>query len=59
MIRVTDTGVGLDQSGSGLGTGLTTLRERLRLLFGDAAQLRLTSGAPRGVAVEIDLPART
>jgi len=59
VIRVTDTGVGLDQSGSGLGTGLTTLRERLRLLFGDAAQLRLTSGAPRGVAVEIDLPART
>ena len=59
VIRVTDTGVGLDQSGSGLGTGLTTLRERLRLLFGDAAQLRLTSGAPRGVAVEIDLPAQT
>ena len=59
VIRVTDTGVGLDLSGSGLGTGLTTLRERLRLLFGDAAQLRLTSGAPRGVAVEIDLPAQT
>jgi len=59
VIRVTDTGVGLDQSGSGLGTGLTTLRERLRLLFGDAAQLRLTSGAVRGVAVEIDLPAQT
>jgi signal transduction histidine kinase len=59
VIRVTDTGVGLDRSGSGLGTGLTTLRERLRLLFGDAAQLRLTSGAPRGVAVEIDLPAHT
>jgi signal transduction histidine kinase len=59
VIRVTDTGVGLDQPGSGLGTGLTTLRERLRLLFGDAAQLRLTSGDPRGVAVEIDLPAQT
>ena len=24
----------------------------------DAAQLRLTSGAPRGVAVEVDLPAQ-
>jgi Histidine kinase/Histidine kinase-, DNA gyrase B-, and HSP90-like ATPase len=59
VVRVTDTGAGLQQSGSGLGTGLTTLRERLQLIFGDAAQLRLTSGAPRGVAVEIDLPAQT
>jgi LytS/YehU family sensor histidine kinase len=58
VVRVTDTGAGLQQSGSGLGTGLTTLRERLQLIFGDAAQLRLTSGAPRGVAVEIDLPAQ-
>jgi hypothetical protein len=59
VVRVTDTGAGLQQSGTGLGTGLTTLRERLRLIFGDAAQLRLTSGAPGGVAVEIDLPAHT
>jgi hypothetical protein len=35
------------------------LRERLQLIFGDAAELRLTSGAPRGVVVEIDLPAQT
>jgi hypothetical protein len=59
VVRVTDTGVGLRSSANGLGTGLTTLRERLRLNFGDAAQLRLTSGAPRGVAVEVDMPART
>ena len=59
VVRVTDTGVGLHQSANGLGTGLTTLRERLQLIFGDAAQLRLTSGVPRGVAVEIDLPAQT
>ncbi len=59
VVRVTDTGAGLQQSGSNLGTGLTTLRERLQLIFGDAAALRLTSGAPRGVAVEIDLPAQT
>ncbi len=58
VVRVTDTGAGLHQSGSGLGTGLTTLRERLQLIFGDAAQLRLTSAAPRGVTVEVDLPAR-
>jgi hypothetical protein len=57
VVRVTDTGAGLHQSANGLGTGLTTLRERLQLIFGDAAQLRLTSGAPRGVAVEVDMPA--
>jgi signal transduction histidine kinase len=59
VVRVADTGAGLRQSGGGPGTGLTTLRERLQLIFGETAQLRLTSVAPRGVAVEIDLPART
>jgi hypothetical protein len=59
VVRVTDTGAGLHESANGLGTGLTTLRERLQLIFGDAAQLRLTSGAPRGVAVEVDMPAHT
>jgi LytS/YehU family sensor histidine kinase len=59
VIRVTDTGAGLHPSAHGLGTGLTTLRERLQLIFGDPAQLRLTSGAPRGVAVEVDMPAQT
>ena len=59
VIRVIDTGAGLRQSANGLGTGLTTLRERLQLIFGDDAQLRLTSGTPRGVAVEIEMPAQT
>jgi len=59
VVRVTDTGAGLHESANGLGTGLTTLRERLQLIFGDAAQLRLTSGVPRGVAVEVDMPAQT
>jgi len=59
VVRVTDTGAGLHESANGLGTGLTTLRERLQLIFGDAAQLRLTSGATRGVAVEVDIPAET
>ena len=34
VVRVTDTGAGLHQSANGLGTGLATLRERLRLIFG-------------------------
>jgi sensor histidine kinase YesM len=59
VIRVVDTGVGLRHAANGLGTGLTALRERLRLIFGDAAHLRLTDNAPRGTAAEIDMPART
>ena len=48
VVRVTDTGAGLHQSANGLGTGLTTLRERLQLIFGDAAHLRLIAGrSPR------------
>ena len=59
VIRVSDTGAGLHQSATGLGTGLTTLRERLQMIFGDAAQLRLTPNTPRGAIVEIEMPART
>ena len=57
MVRVTDSGAGLQPSARGLGTGLDTLRERLRLIFGDAAQLRLRSAVPRGVVVEVEMPA--
>jgi hypothetical protein len=59
LVRVSDSGAGLDPSANGLGTGLTTLRERLQLIFGDAAHLRLTSRTPRGVVVELDMPAQT
>lgn len=58
VVRVRDTGVGLRPVSGGLGTGLTTLRERLRLSFGDDAQLRLTEQRPRGVCAELELPAR-
>ena len=40
------------------GPGLATLRERLRLIFGDAAHLRMTPNDPRGTVVEIEMPAR-
>jgi len=59
VIRVTDTGAGLQPSVDGLGTGLATLRERLRIVFDDAADLRLTSAASGGVAAEIDMPVLT
>ena len=58
LVRVSDTGVGLQASSGGLGTGLSTLRERLRLVFGDDAQLRLSAVQPHGVMAELDLPAR-
>jgi two-component sensor histidine kinase len=58
VVRVSDTGTGLRQSGNGLGTGLSTLRERLQLAFGGDAQLRVTEQRPRGVCAEVDLPAR-
>lgn len=57
MVRVSDTGIGLQSSNSGLGTGLSTLRERLQLIFGNAAQLRVSAQQPRGVCAELDLPA--
>jgi hypothetical protein len=58
VIRVTDTGLGLESTGGGLGTGLATLRERLQLAFGAEARLDLRTVEPHGVCAEIDLPAR-
>jgi len=58
IIRVADTGVGLGVSNGGLGTGLSTLRERLQLVFGGAAELRVRANAPRGVVAEIEIPAQ-
>lgn len=67
-LRVVDSGVGLEavrgggtlatETSTGLGTGLSTLRERLRLSFGEAAQLRLLARQPRGLCAEIDFPAQ-
>ena len=58
FIRVKDTGVGLKQMGRGLGTGLATLRERLKLAFDGDAQLTLTEVAPHGVCAEVSFAAR-
>lgn len=56
---VTDTGVGLQVAGRGLGTGLVSLRERLQLAFGAEAQLLLSEVVPHGVRAEVSFPART
>ena len=55
--RVIDTGVGLQPAGEGLGTGLSTLRERMQLAFGGDAQLRLSGLVPHGVCAELEFPA--
>ncbi len=56
-VLVSDTGVGLKHAGGGLGTGLSTLRERLQLSFGPGTQLNLTEVQPHGVCVELVFPA--
>ena len=56
--EVIDTGVGLAQAGGGPGTGLSTLRERLQLVFGSDARLRLSALAPHGARAEVDFPAQ-
>lgn len=56
--QVIDTGVGLGDGFDNLGTGLSNLRERLRLMFGDSAGLRLVPLQPGGVSAELEFPAR-
>lgn len=57
LIRVSDTGVGLRRTDEGLRTGLSTLRERLLLMFGDDAQLRIAPRESGGVCAELEMPA--
>ena len=57
-VQVTDTGVGLQPSSRGLGSGLAALRERLRLAFGGDASVHLEALQPRGARATLDFPAR-
>ena len=58
LVSVIDSGVGLRLATRGLGTGLATLRERLKLVFGDEAELRVTAQPSQGVRADLELPAR-
>jgi signal transduction histidine kinase len=53
-LRVVDTGVGLQASGGGLGTGLAALRERLLWAYGGSATLALNEVRPHGVDATIE-----
>src|SRR5688500_991549 len=60
VLTVSDTGAGLDAgSEPGQGIGLANIRERLELLFGEAAKLELEGNEPRGFVARIRLPVLT
>ncbi|ALN56897.1 histidine kinase [Lysobacter enzymogenes] len=56
-ITVADDGMGLNSLNSGSGIGLNNVRERLRLVYGDRAQLSIVANFPSGVAATIVVPA--
>ncbi|WP_317204251.1 sensor histidine kinase [Janthinobacterium sp.] len=56
-VSVTDDGLGFGAVPSdGTGLGLPTIRERLKLLHGDQAQLLIAPNTPSGVCVTIEVP---
>ena len=56
-MSVTDDGVGFGVVPSdGTGLGLQTIRERLKLLHGDAASLHIGANSPSGVIATITVP---
>ena len=56
-ITVTDDGVGFGVVPSnGTGLGLPTIRERLRLLHGEAGQLHIAANSPSGVIAMVEVP---
>ena len=56
-VTVSDTGVGFGvMPSNGTGLGLTNIRERLKLLHGDAAQLHISANSPSGVIATIEVP---
>lgn len=56
-ITVADDGMGLNTLNSGSGIGLSNVRERLRLVYGERAQLSIVANFPSGVAATIVVPA--
>ncbi len=53
--EVADTGIGFGQTVGG-GIGLSNIRARLRVLYGDRARLALTGNKPSGVRATIRVP---
>ena len=55
-VAVTDTGAGLADTPDAAGIGLANIRERLALMYGDAASLDLAEEAPHGFRARLKLP---
>jgi hypothetical protein len=56
-VTVADDGVGFGvMPSNGTGLGLTNIRERLKLLHGEAGQLHIAANSPSGVIVTIEVP---
>ena len=56
-VSVTDDGLGFGAiQSNGTGLGLQSIRERLKLLFGDQAQLIIAPNLPNGVCAMIEVP---
>jgi sensor histidine kinase YesM len=56
VIEVADTGMGFAPTTTG-GVGLTNLRDRIRLLYGEKASLAIRENRPAGTSVLLRLPA--
>jgi len=55
-VIVADDGRGFSEDGGGTGVGLKNVRERLRLLYGEAASFTIAANFPKGVAATITVP---
>ncbi|MFC0012126.1 histidine kinase [Devosia nitrariae] len=56
-VTVADDGRGLGAQSSGTGIGLKNVRDRLRLIYGEAARFTITANFPNGVAATLSVPA--
>ncbi|HET7363255.1 MAG TPA: histidine kinase [Burkholderiales bacterium] len=56
-VAVADAGIGFARAATaGTGMGLQNIRERLKLIYGDAAELRIAENTPSGTRVSIVVP---
>ena len=60
IVRVADNGVGLERApvSTGRGIGLSNVRDRLAILYGDDDRLRLTTSDIGGTVAELRIPIR-